>query len=128
MKKPLLTIVIVSFIGGSAFQWARSERKPLHLEAPDNYVSLQNPFAEDAEARQMGERIYFSKCAKCHEPKDDRSSEGPSLDTPEIKAAPAGSLYWVLEKGDQRKGMPSFAKLPEKYRWHVITFLQWKKR
>jgi hypothetical protein len=38
--------------------------------------------------------------------------------------ASPGTLFWVLRNGSLRRGMPSFAHLPEPARWQIITFLQ----
>jgi mono/diheme cytochrome c family protein len=98
--------------------------KPLLPQAPEKYVKLPNP-ATDAEAFTIGERIYVTKCARCHEADDDGERRGPDLSTAEVKSAAPGALYWVLEKGSG--DMPSFAKYPDKYRWQVVTYLQTRK-
>ncbi|HWK30473.1 MAG TPA: cytochrome c [Terriglobales bacterium] len=98
--------------------------KPLLPQAPEKYVKLPNP-ATDAEAYKIGERIYVTKCARCHEADDDGERRGPDLNTVEVKTAAPGALYWVLEKGSG--DMPSFAKYPDKYRWQVVTYLQSRK-
>lgn len=101
---------------------AEKKNKPLLPEAPEKYATLPNPVAHDAEAYKIGERIYVTKCARCHEADDDGDRRGPDLNTAEIKTAAPGALYWVLEKGSG--DMPSFAKYPDKYRWQVVTYLQ----
>lgn len=103
---------------------AGGTRKALHTLAPEKYSSILNPFASDADAKEIGERIYVGNCSKCHEENRRGQRKGPSLNRPEIQNAAPGALFWVLEKGDQNRGMPSFARFPEKYRWQVVTYLQ----
>jgi mono/diheme cytochrome c family protein len=98
---------------------------PLLPQAPEKYLKQPNPVATDAEAYKIGERIYVTKCARCHEADDDGDRRGPDLNTAEVKTAAPGALYWVLEKGSG--DMPSFAKYPDKYRWQVVTYLQTRK-
>jgi mono/diheme cytochrome c family protein len=113
--------VVVSASGAAG----KSERKPLLPQAPEKYVRMANPFAKDPEAYNTGEKIYRSKCARCHEPENDADRGAPSLNVLEVKTAAPGSIYWVLEKGSS--DMPSFSRYPEKYRWHLVTFLQERK-
>jgi mono/diheme cytochrome c family protein len=103
---------------------AHAERKPLRVQAPASYASKMNPFRDDADAHETGRRIYWARCAKCHEVNHSGIRKGAQLDIPEIVQAPPGSLFWVIEKGDSQRGMPSFAQLPPDYRWKVITYLQ----
>lgn len=103
---------------------AGAAEKALHALAPAKYAAVANPYAGDPAASEMGSRIYMGNCAKCHEEDRHGKRKGPALEGPEIRNAPPGALFWVLEKGDQRRGMPSFARFPEKYRWQLVTFLQ----
>lgn len=126
MKPLLLSIAISGAIVMSASALAGSEsNKPLIPQAPKKYVSMSNPFANDPEAYATGEKIYHSHCARCHEPEKEANRRAPALNVTEVKAAAPGAIYWVLEKGS--RDMPSFARYPEKYRWHLVTFLQGRK-
>ena len=114
------TLVLVS----AGLRSVGAGEKALHALAPAKYAAIANPYAGDASAREIGARIYAGNCAKCHE--EDRQGRriGPALNGPEIRNAAPGTLFWVLEKGDQRRGMPSYARFPEKYRWQIVTYLQ----
>lgn len=122
-------ITIISLLAAALFAvhaaGAEKNEKPLLPQAPEKYAKLPNPVANDAEAYKIGERIYVTKCARCHEADDDGDRRGPDLNTAEVKTAAPGALYWVLEKGSG--DMPSFAKYPDKYRWQVVTYLQSRK-
>lgn len=110
----------------AAIALAAGERKPLYAAAPARYLQAANPYSGSAEAWTVGERIYAARCAECHEEKAGKR-RAPALDREDIRTAPAGALFWVLEKGELRAGMPSFAKLPDKYRWQLVAFLQERK-
>lgn len=123
MKSLFITLVaaalLVTTFGVNA---AQAEKKKLLAAAPQKYVAMPNPVAQDAEAFEIGRRIYTLKCAKCHELDDHGERQGPDLAADEVKQAAPGTLYWVLEKGSG--DMPSFAKYPDKYRWQLVTYLQ----
>ncbi len=106
---------------------AQAERKPLYTFAPSRYAARMNPYQGDSQAAKVGERIYRSQCEKCHEVNPSGLRKGADLHRKEIVQAPPGALFWVIEKGDFRRGMPSFARIPEKYRWQVVAFLQDRK-
>jgi mono/diheme cytochrome c family protein len=97
-------------------------KPPLITQAPEKYVRMVNPVADDPEAYAVGEKLFKAKCVRCHEPANEADRRAPSLAVPEVKNAPPGALYWVLEKGSS--DMPSFARYPEKLRWHLVTYLQ----
>ena len=40
-----------------------------------------------------------------------------------FEASP-GALFWVLRNGSLKRGMLSFAHLPEAQRWQIITYLK----
>jgi len=50
--------------------------------------------------------------------------KAPPLNQADVQAAPAGALFWVLRNGSLKRGMPSFAHLPEAQRWQIVTYLK----
>jgi len=96
----------------------------LWQRAPARAAHLHNPRASDQTARRAGAKLYERECASCHGAARLRSSQAPPLDRADIRSAPPGALFWVLRNGSLRKGMPSFAHLPEPQRWQIIVFLQ----
>ena len=101
---------------------AAGDQKRLLPQAPEKYLRMVNPQAESPRAFADGGKIYRAKCARCHELSTSGERRGPDLNVREVKQAAPGTLYWVLEKGND--DMPSFARFPEKYRWAVVTYLQ----
>lgn len=96
----------------------------LMRQAPAKALLRANPLRGDERARQSGAKLYARECAACHGRKLEGRGKAPALDRPDIDAAPAGALFWVLRNGSLHRGMPSFAHLPEPERWQIITFLQ----
>jgi mono/diheme cytochrome c family protein len=96
----------------------------LWQRAPARAAHLHNPRASDQTARRAGAKLYERECASCHGAARLGSAQAPPLDRADIRSAPPGALFWVLRNGSLRKGMPSFAHLPEAQRWQIIVFLQ----
>jgi mono/diheme cytochrome c family protein len=38
--------------------------------------------------------------------------------------ATEGDIHWLLVNGNMKKGMPSWAKLPDPQLWQVITYVK----
>jgi mono/diheme cytochrome c family protein len=96
----------------------------LMQRAPATAAAKLNPFAGNSQAMSAGNKLYERECAACHGMAREGRRNVPPLDRPEVRGAAAGTLFWVLRNGDLRRGMPSFAHLPEAERWQIITFLQ----
>jgi mono/diheme cytochrome c family protein len=84
----------------------------------------RNPLAGSEPARLAGAKLYARECAACHGRNREGRGNALPLDQAEVREAAPGALFWVLRNGSLRRGMPSFAHLPEPQRWQIITFLQ----
>jgi mono/diheme cytochrome c family protein len=93
-------------------------------QAPRVTVRQTNRLESNLQAKRAGAKLYARECAACHGPNREGRGKAPSLNQAEVYQAPAGALFWVLRNGSLRRGMPSFAHLPEQQRWQIITFLQ----
>jgi mono/diheme cytochrome c family protein len=92
-------------------------------QAPSKASASINPYQGDAKARLAGAKLYMRECAACHGADAGGSEKAPALALPRVSQAPPGALYWVLRNGSLRRGMPSFAHLPEPQRWQIITYI-----
>jgi mono/diheme cytochrome c family protein len=83
-----------------------------------------NPFAGKADAIAAGGRIFDDHCAKCHGEDALGNRKHPSLRSERVQHAADGEIFWLLKNGNLRKGMPTWAALPEPMRWQVIAFVK----
>ena len=97
-------------------------RSPLQ-QVPEKFAYLNNPLEGSERARRAGAKLYVRECAACHGLDRQGLGKAPPLDRAEISHAAPGALFWVLRNGSLRRGMPSFAHLPEPQRWQIIAFL-----
>lgn len=93
-------------------------------QAPAAATAWKNPLGGDHEAERAGEKLYARECAACDGSNREGRGGAPPLDQPEVHQAAPGVLSWVLRNGSLRRGMPSFAHLPEAERWQIVAFLQ----
>ncbi len=108
------------------FSWALScvaSAQSFH-NAPASAAALINPLADDSSAAANGKRIYSQACAQCHESDSHGVSAAPSLDSPRLKAAQPGEVFWFIANGSTNSGMPSWARLSSHERWQLVSFLQ----
>lgn len=119
-------VLIFSILAGAGIlAGALCAREPnLPQQAPPQWSGKSNPLAGNPPARKAGAKLYERECAACHGAGADGRRRTPSLRQAAVAQAPPGALYWILENGAIFHGMPSFAHLPERERWQIITFLQ----
>ena len=91
--------------------------------APAKASAEINPDQGDPQARLAGAKLYTRECAACHGSDAAGSKKAPALALPRVSLAPPGALYWVLRNGSLRRGMPSFAHLPDPQRWQLVTYI-----
>jgi mono/diheme cytochrome c family protein len=84
-----------------------------------------NPLAADPDAIAAGKNIFEEHCAKCHGANAEGTKKRPSLRSERVqRQATAGDVHWLLVNGNMKKGMPSWAKLPDPQLWQVICYLK----
>lgn len=94
-------------------------------EAPPQAIATNNPLEGQDNARRAGGKLFARECASCHGANGIGGlGKAPPLRQTEVYVAPPGALFWILRNGSLRRGMPSFAHLPEAQRWQIITWLQ----
>ena len=91
-------------------------------DAPASAKELTSPSIADS--GENGKPLYKGYCASCHGDAGQGTGNVPSLTTATIKSASPGELFWFISKGDPNDGMPSWAQLPEKQRWQIVSYLK----
>jgi mono/diheme cytochrome c family protein len=111
----VLSVSVTSLFAQSTFR-----------NAPASATHEKNPLAGRAAAAAAGKKLYAQDCAQCHG--NNRQGMGPApapaLNTPHVRNAKAGELFWFITTGKTSSGMPSWSSLPQQDRWQVVTFLQ----
>ncbi len=113
---------------GVSFEIAQPARRPRAARAHSDFLITAashakpppNPFEGHEQARRAGAKLYERECSSCHS-----TGKAPVLrDSRIMQDASPGALFWILRNGILRRGMPSFAHLPEEQRWQIVNFLQ----
>lgn len=99
---------------------------------PDNYKTMKNPVAADAESLTQGKALWGTHCKSCHGTKG--MGDGPKASTlktepgdftiPEVQSQSDGALFYKTTTG--RDDMPSFSKkIPEKEEiWSIVNYMR----
>lgn len=116
----LVFSALISLAASAA--WARVGT--LVQQAPPRAKALSNPFEGQQRAQRAGAKLFARECAACHGPAGIGMIKAPPLNQADVREASPGALFWVLRNGSLKRGMPSFAHLPEAQRWQIITYLK----
>ena len=109
-----------------------------HVEAPDEFASLTNPFAGDADAIAAGKELCVTNCVSCHGP--EGAGDGAAAEALDPKPANLGDttmmttltdgyLFWRVSKGGAMEPFNSAmiaweGALSEEQRWQVISYVR----
>ena len=92
--------------------------------APASARATKNPYEGDATAVQAGKRLYARNCLSCHGITGKGTGNVPPLVDSKIASATPGEVFWFITQGDKDNGMPSWAQLPVKQRWQIVTYVK----
>ena len=92
--------------------------------APATAQQVKNPYAGQAQAALAGKAVYAHNCGACHGNNGQGAGNVPPLARGTAQTAPDGAIFWYITQGDVNNGMPSWASMPSKQRWEVVTFLK----
>jgi len=87
---------------------------------------MSNPYQDQPAAAAAGKKLYGQNCASCHGANLQGIGPAPALDSPAIRNARPGELFWFISTGKVTAGMPGWSGLPKNQRWQIVTFLQSK--
>ncbi len=86
-------------------------------------IPARNPYANRPEAVQAGAKLFLQHCAACHGA-DASGHAAPSLRRAAVQSLPDPALFSFITNGALRRGMPSWAQLPDERRWQLIAYLR----
>jgi mono/diheme cytochrome c family protein len=92
--------------------------------APVTAASKRNPFADRADARAGGGRLFADRCASCHGADGRGTTKAPDLTQAVVQSQSDGALFWKISGGNAYAGMPTFSFLPEPQRWQLVLHLR----
>jgi mono/diheme cytochrome c family protein len=109
-----------------------------HVEPPEEFADLTNPFAGDFEAIAGGQKIFEINCVTCHGPKGAGDGDaaagldpkpanlGDSMMMAELSD---GYLFWRVSEGGAMEpfnsAMPSWKlSLSEEQHWQAISYVR----
>ncbi len=112
--------VLLSFFSLSTLQ---AVDKNFH-DAPDSAKAMKNPYDGQAAAVAAGKTLYARNCLSCHGKTGQGTGNVPSLVDGKMEGVPEGEVFWFITKGSTENGMPSWAFLPEKSRWEIVSYVE----
>lgn len=118
--RSLVLGTLISLVAAAA--WARVGT--LVQQAPPRAKTRSNPFEGQSLAQRTGAKLFVRECSACHGPNGAGMGKAPPLNQADVHEAAPGALFWVLRNGSLKRGMPSFAHLPESQRWQIIVYLK----
>ena len=109
-----------------------------HVEAPDEFADLTNPFAGDADAVAAGQELFVTNCVTCHGPEgagDGAAAVGldpkPANlgDNEMMSMLSDGYLFWRVSKGGLTEpfnsAMPAWETgLTNEQLWQIISYVR----
>jgi mono/diheme cytochrome c family protein len=92
--------------------------------APASSHQSKNPYAGQSAAAAAGSRLYATNCGSCHGAGGVGTGSIPALSEGPTQSATDGEVFWFITTGDANQGMPSWASLPARQRWQIVTYLK----
>jgi len=114
----LMVLLPVALVSGAADgNWLK--------KVPGRDHEKISPYQGQPDAIAAGRRIFVDRCSQCHGEAGEGTKKRPGLKSKRVQdQATEGDLHWLLVNGNMRKGMPSWAKLPDQQLWQVITYVK----
>lgn len=114
---PLVLLLAALTLGAADGGWLKN--------VPQRDHERTSPYHDSPDAIAAGRRIFVDRCSHCHGENAEGIKKHPPLKSERVQQqASEGDLHWLLVNGSMRKGMPSWAKLPDQQLWQVIAYLK----
>jgi len=116
MEMVAITSAMILGIAAADGSWLKN--------VPEGERTRLNPYRGHGDAIAAGSRVFEDHCAKCHGEDAMGRRKKPSLRTSRVQNATDGELFWLLKNGNLKRGMPTWAALPEPTRWQIIAYVK----
>ncbi len=83
-----------------------------------------NPYSGDTDAALAGKKLYLRNCSHCHGEEGEGRMRAVSLRSAAVRNSEPGALFRVIKNGNLRRGMPSWAHMPDQRIWQIVTYIQ----
>ncbi|MGH9700212.1 MAG: c-type cytochrome [Candidatus Acidiferrales bacterium] len=122
----LLLTAAAACAAHSANRWRKDDRGVLLsiARAPIQARAWKNPYEEQPEALEAGEKLFHQHCAECHGENARGIGRAANLRLPDVQNATPGELAWFLRNGNLAAGMPSWSGLPPERRWQIAAYVK----
>jgi len=127
MKVDIRSCFLIAAISAIVFSFPASIliAQDAHFHnAPASSNQLKNPYAGQPTAAAAGSRLYATNCGSCHGIKGRGTGSIPPLSEGPTQSASDGEVFWFITNGAADNGMPSWASLPARQRWQIVTYLK----
>jgi glucose/arabinose dehydrogenase len=118
----LLFIIVAVFFSAAHLQAADADTK-FH-NAPDSAQQMKNPYEGQPAVIAAGKSLYARNCLSCHGKLGKGTGNVPSLVGGKLDSVAPGEVFWFITRGDKDNGMPSWAQLPVKQRWEIVSYVK----
>ncbi|HTA50278.1 MAG TPA: PQQ-dependent sugar dehydrogenase [Verrucomicrobiae bacterium] len=92
--------------------------------APASAQATKDPYEGQPAAVIAGKQLYARNCLSCHGKLGKGTGNVPSLVDGKLDSVTPGEVFWFITRGDKDNGMPSWASLPVRQRWQVVTYVK----
>lgn len=131
MKPYVIILIVITGMLGASFTFkAFQEQKPWPV--PENYKTMKNPVASNAESLAEGKALWGTHCKSCHGTKGmgdgpkaaQLKTEAGDFTKANVQAQSDGALFYKTSEG--RDDMPSFKKkIPDAdERWSIVNYMR----
>jgi mono/diheme cytochrome c family protein len=131
MKSLVIILAIMIGVLGASFTYKSFQgKKPWPV--PDNYKTMKNPVASNAESIADGKELWGQHCKSCHGAKgmgdgpkaSQLKTEPGDFSKADVQAQSDGSIFYKSSEG--RDDMPSFKKkIPDADdRWSLVNYIR----
>ena len=120
-----LLVAALTLLCTALMQNADAGDRSWMAKVPAKDHARTNPYGQNKESISAGRRIFVEHCAQCHGENGEGREKRPSLRSDLIQVGVSeGDLHWLLVNGSMRKGMPSWAKLPDPQLWQLVSYIK----